>query len=69
MGWEYKYPADKFWHLIHNTSSSNLAKAISRAKSRNAGWIYVTPDKMPNPWDTLPTGSYWTNELNWVGGP
>ena len=26
---------------------------------RNVGWIYVTDDDLPNPWDTLP--AYWTN--------
>jgi len=32
--------------------------------SRHAGWIYITDDTLPNPYDTLP--SYWTNEVNLV---
>jgi hypothetical protein len=27
----------------------------------------VTPDEQPNPWDTLPTGSYWSDELARTG--
>jgi hypothetical protein len=64
MGWEKKYAADRFWHLVLNTSQANMPNALSLSKARHAGWVYVTPDKLPNPWDTLPTGSYWTDELH-----
>jgi len=36
---------------------------VQLSKERRAGWVYVTPDNLPNPWDTLPTGSYWSGEL------
>lgn len=62
--WEWDYPADRFWHLIHTTSESDLRNAVSLSKQRNAGWIYVTPDTMPNPWDTLPNSSYWSTLLS-----
>jgi hypothetical protein len=26
--------------------------------------MYVTDDVLPNPWDTLPAGSYWTSEVS-----
>ena len=29
--------------------------------------MYVTPDDLPNPWDTLPTGAYWSDELTKAG--
>jgi hypothetical protein len=29
--------------------------------------VYVTPDTLPNPYDTLPTGSYWSGELSAIG--
>jgi hypothetical protein len=66
MGWEQNYPANKFWHLIFSTSSRRMSNAVNLAKSRNAGWIYVTPDTLPNPWDTLPTDPYWSDELNLI---
>ncbi len=65
-GWESGYPADRFWHLIHGTSESHMPNAVILSQSRGVGWVYVTPDSLPNPWDTLPSGSYWTNELAYV---
>jgi hypothetical protein len=65
-GWETKYAASRFWHLVIATPQSKLANAITLSKNRHAGWVYVTPDVLPNPWDTLPVGSYWTSELNLV---
>lgn len=66
-GWEGKYPSNRFWHLIHNTPPAGLAKAIELSRQRHAGWIYVTPDRMPNPWDTLPSNTYWQQEIQQVG--
>ena len=61
--WEANYPADRFWHLVINTSQANLANAIALSKSRKVGWVYVTPDVLTNPWDSLPDSSYWGQEL------
>jgi hypothetical protein len=41
-----------------------MTNYINLAASRNAGWIYVTDDTLPNPWDTLP--AFWTNEVNYI---
>lgn len=65
-GWEYKYSPYRFWHLIINTPFENLENAINLSKERNAGWIYVTDDNLPNPWDTIPQDSYWQKELSLV---
>ena len=59
--WEVNYPASRFWHLVHGTSSGNMATALNLSRQRNAGWVYVTDDVMPNPWDTL--ASYWSSEV------
>jgi hypothetical protein len=64
--WEATADPGQLWHLLYGTPQSDLAAAVSLAKSRNAGYLYVTPDDLPNPWDTLPTASYWTQELNAV---
>jgi hypothetical protein len=29
--------------------------------------VYVTPDTLPNPYDTLPTAGYWSSELADIG--
>lgn len=65
-GWETKYPANRFWHLIINTSRSNLPSAIAKSKSHNIGWVHVTDDSGANPWDSLP--SYWSQQLSLASG-
>ena len=39
-----------------------MEKAISLSKSRKAGYVYVTNDVQPDPYDTLPSLSYWAHE-------
>ena len=65
-GWETNYPADRFWHLVYGASAVEMTNAIALSKGRNAGWIYVTDDLLPNPWDTLPADPYWTDELTLI---
>jgi Spherulation-specific family 4 len=60
---------DRFWHLIYKTPQANLAAVMALTKQRNASWVYVTPDDLPNPWDTLPTGTYWTDEIAALAAP
>jgi len=62
-GWEVNYPVNRFWHLVLNTTQANLPNAMQLSKNRRAGWIYVTPDILPNPWDALPSAAYWSDEL------
>lgn len=61
--WVRNYPASRFWHLVYATpTAGEMAQAIRLSKQRNAGWIYVTPADLPNPWDTLPPDAYWGEE-------
>jgi hypothetical protein len=49
-------------HLIHTAPGATAMKAhLQLAVSRNAGMIFITDAKMPNPWDRLPT--YWAEEI------
>jgi hypothetical protein len=60
--WASNYPASKFSHLVYGApDGAALDQAMSLAGQRNAGYIYVTSDNLPNPWDELP--SYWSSEL------
>jgi hypothetical protein len=71
--WSVQYPGfednpafqNRFWHIIHTATSGQYAAALSLAQSRNAGWVYITDDVMPNPYDVTP--SYWNTELSDVG--
>ena len=62
--WVTHYPARRFYHLVYAApNAAAMHQAVALSKQRNAGWVYVTPDDLPNPWDTLPDGRYWTGEL------
>jgi hypothetical protein len=64
-GWVTRHLAQQFSHLPYNVASAaTMTNTIDLAASRNVGWIYVTDDALPNPWDTLP--AYWTNEVNYI---
>lgn len=67
--WELSYgDSGKFWHLVYDTpAQSDMDNAVALSKQRNAGYLYVTADNLPNPWDTLPTGTYWSDELAKAG--
>jgi len=65
-GWEAKFPADRFWHIIHSTSQNDLPNALNLARKNHVGWVYITSDVMPNPYDTLPALNYWKVELSLV---
>ncbi|GHF87058.1 hypothetical protein FHX82_004551 [Amycolatopsis bartoniae] len=67
--WELSADPDKIWHLVYSTASqSDMENAMALSRQRNAGYVYVTPDGPDgNPWDSLPTGSYWTGETALIG--
>lgn len=66
--WEASARPGQLWHLVYATPQSDLDSAVTLARSRNVGYLYVTPDDLPNPWDTLPADPYWTQELTAVAG-
>jgi hypothetical protein len=59
------YPADRFALLIHTTPDSNTMQSqLDLAVARNIGYVYVTDDTLPNPWDSLP--SFWPAEVDYI---
>lgn len=66
--WVTSYSSSHFWHIIYGTpTASAVAQAVQLSKQRGAGYVYVTPDTLPNPYDTLPTAGYWSSELADIG--
>jgi hypothetical protein len=59
--WIDNYHSSRFLHLVHDTPPESFADAWNLAQERNSGYIYITDDAYPNPWDTLPT--YWDSEV------
>lgn len=52
--WVKTYPRQKFYALPYGTPAAGWQAAVDHAFAENCGWVYVTDDVLPNPWDTLP---------------
>jgi len=67
-GWIANYPASKFAALQYEASVAQMRDFVALAKANNIGYIYVTDDLAPNPWDAL--ASYLAEEAALLaGGP
>jgi hypothetical protein len=63
--WVARYSPSHFWHVIYSTpTASALAHVVELSQRRRAGFIYVTPAGLPNPYGALPGDAYWTSELS-----
>jgi hypothetical protein len=63
-GWIRNRAAGRISNLVYSTpDEATMRQVCARSKFLNAGNMYVTNDALPNPWDTLPAGSYWTNSI------
>ena len=61
--WVKGYDPGRFWHLVYDSPDATMMKQdVAASKGWNAGLIYVTPDVLPNPWDTLPSVPYFEAE-------
>ena len=56
--------ANRFFHIVHTTSSGNLTAALNLTRANNAGWVLITDETMPNPYMAVP--SYWSTFLSGV---
>jgi hypothetical protein len=65
--WISRYPARSFWHLVYDAPTlGDMRDAIALSKQRNAGYVYVAADAIDalgSPWNELPPGDYWSDEL------
>jgi Spherulation-specific family 4 len=49
-------------NLLYNVGSeATMRDLVKQAAQRNVGYLYITNDVLPNPWDQLP--SYWLAEV------
>ena len=63
--WTTNHGASNFCHLTYAvTNAATMTNYLQLAIARNAAWVFVQSDVLPNPWDTLP--AYWTNEVNLI---
>ena len=66
--WIGKYSASRFWQIVYDVpTETEMLNVVALAKKRNAGWVFVTTQTLPNPYNTLPQDPYWSDELSAVG--
>jgi hypothetical protein len=59
--WVSDYPSSRFSNLIYAVpDAASMTAVLGQSVARGAGYVYITSDKLPNPWDVLPP--YWTAE-------
>jgi hypothetical protein len=63
--WTSKYPGSKFCVQAHNVSTEEqMNRSLRRAAELKIGYVFITDDVGPNPYDRLP--SYWDAEVEAV---
>jgi len=68
--WASSYPANRFWHIIFNVpTDTQMRDVVAESKQRHAGWVYVTPVGLPNPFGALPADTYWLEEIKTLKAP
>ena len=59
------YRPERFAVIVHSVPDTDTMKShIDLAVARNIGYVYITDDTLPNPYDTLP--SYWQAEIDYI---
>jgi hypothetical protein len=59
--WACTLPARRLCHLVYGVPTQALDQAVSLARARGAGVLYVTDGQGVNPWNGLP--GYFDREL------
>ncbi|PKY04114.1 fibronectin type III domain protein [Aspergillus campestris IBT 28561] len=65
--WTAKDPR-KIWHIVYSVPESAVGKVTKLAKERGAGFIQLTDDTLPNPYDTLSGVSYVKSMMGGIKG-
>jgi len=65
QNWFLNYPSDRFTNTIYDVpTTSAMLVDVSTANQLDAGYVYITDQMGPNPYDQLP--SYWDQEVSAV---
>lgn len=68
--WEINYPASRFWHIIYATlSTAQRDEVLALSRQYRAGYVYITNDTDPNPYDTLAPAPYWAGLVSQIAAP
>ena len=47
---------------MYGVDAAQLGGVMAKGKHDNVGYMYATPDTLPNPYDTIPDAGYWSQE-------
>jgi hypothetical protein len=68
--WMAGYPRWRFWHLVLSAATTTeMQNAVTIARQRNAGYVYVTAQGPATAYQQLVSGAYWQAELSAVQAP
>jgi hypothetical protein len=68
--WVEGYSRWRFWHLVLSAATAaEMQSAVTLARQRNAGYVYVTDQPPATAYQQLVTGTYWQAELAAVTSP
>ncbi|KAF2223372.1 Spherulation-specific family 4-domain-containing protein [Elsinoe ampelina] len=48
----------KIWHIIYRVPQDKIEEVATLARSRHAGYVEITDDDNPNPYDNVPSDAY-----------
>ncbi|GLA52547.1 hypothetical protein AnigIFM63604_009412 [Aspergillus niger] len=65
--WTPKDPR-KLWHIVYDVPESAVSEVAKLANQRGAGFLQLTDDTLPNPYDTLPADSYIQSMMDAIDG-
>ncbi|KAE9364361.1 hypothetical protein N431DRAFT_355154 [Stipitochalara longipes BDJ] len=58
----------KLWHIIYDVPASEVSTVAQLAATRGAGFVQITDQSLPNPYDILPEDSYMQSAIGAVAG-
>ncbi len=68
--WTTNYARWRFWHLVLSASTTaDMQNAVTIARQRNVGYVYVTDQGPASAYQQIVTGAYWQAELAAVQAP
>lgn len=58
----------KLWHIVYDVPESAIEEVASLARQRGAGFLQLTNDMLPNPYDNLPDDGYMQAQIAQASG-
>jgi hypothetical protein len=58
----------KLWHIVYNVPESAISQVAALARERGAGFLQMTDETLPNPYNILPSDSYMQAQIAQASG-